>query len=59
MILDVNQFEKHEFLPMAGRDIDLLTSGVSKVNAKAIDEASCPILRYPDCHRLITAKIIV
>lgn len=55
IILDVNQFEKHEFLPMAARDIDLLTSGQSKVNAKAIDEASCPILRYPDCHRLIAA----
>jgi len=55
LILDVNQFEKHEFLPMAARDIDLLSSGISKVDAKAIDEASCPILRYPDCHRLITA----
>jgi len=53
VIIDVNQLEKHEFLPMAAREIDLLTSGQSKVNARAIDEASCPILRYPDCHRLV------
>lgn len=56
IILDVNQLEKHEFLPMGARDIDLLSSGQSKVNAKAIDEASCPILRYPDCHRIVKAK---
>ena len=56
IILDVNQLEKHEFLPMSARELDLLTSGQSKVKAKAIDEASCPILRYPDTHRLIAAK---
>jgi len=56
IVLDVNNLEKHEFLPMQTREVDLKGSGQKNVNAKVIDETSCPVLRYPDTHRLIHAK---
>ena len=54
VIIDVNNLEKHEFLPMATREVDLKGSGQKNVNAKVLEETSCPILRYADTHRLIT-----
>jgi hypothetical protein len=54
VILDVNNLEKHEFLPMTTREVDLKGSGQKNVNAKVLEETSCPILRYADTHRLIT-----
>lgn len=56
VIIDVNNLEKHEFLPLNTREVDLKGSGQKNVNAKVLEEASCPILRYGDTHRLITAK---
>jgi hypothetical protein len=56
VLLDVNNLEKHEFLPMQTREVDLIKSGQKNVNAKVIDETSCPVLRYPDTHRIIKPK---
>jgi hypothetical protein len=55
IIIDVNNLEKHEFVPMSTREVDLKGSGQKNVTAKVIEETSCPVLRYPDTHRLITA----
>ena len=53
IIIDVNNLEKHEFVPMSTREVDLKGSGQKNVTAKVIEETSCPVLRYPDTHRLI------
>ena len=53
IIIDVNNLEKHEFLPMRTREVDLLGSGQKNVKARVIEEASCPVIRYPDTHRII------
>lgn len=55
-VLDITQLEKHTFKPLETKDIDLKGSGQSNVDATVIDEASCPVLRYGDTHRIITYK---
>jgi hypothetical protein len=56
IIIDINNLEKHEFVPMSTREVDLKGSGQKNVEAKVIEETSCPILRYDDTHRLIAMK---
>jgi hypothetical protein len=56
VVLDINNIEKHEFLPMTTREVDLKGSGQKNVQAKVLEETSCPILRYDDTHRLISPK---
>ena len=56
VLIDVNNLEKHEFVPMSTRELNLKESGQRNVKARVIEETSCPVLRYPDTHRLIRAK---
>jgi hypothetical protein len=56
LALDMEHVHKHEFLPMEVTELDLVTSGQRKSNAKVIAEASCTTLTFPDCHALIGPK---
>ena len=55
-VLDVTQLEKHTFKELGTKNLDLKTSGQSNVDATVIDEASCPVLRYPDTHCIVSPK---
>lgn len=51
--IDLEHLTKFEFVPMKATELDLRGSGQSNVNAKVIQEVSCMILKYPDCHAII------
>ena len=53
IVLDMNYVEKHVFKPMTIEKLDLKTSGTRNVIAEIMQECSCPVIRYPDVHRLV------
>ncbi len=53
MVLDLNYIEKHVFVPMEIKELDLKKAGIRNTNANIMREASCLVLKYPDVHKLI------
>ena len=53
IVLDINNIEKHSWLPLSTRQLDLQTSGIRKTNAYVIEETFSLALRYPDTHAII------
>ena len=56
IILDVNNIEKHVFLPTQVTDLELKKAGLKNADATVIAETSCLVLRYPDTHAWIRVK---
>ena len=56
IVLDVNNIEKHVFLPTQITDLELKKTGISNANASVIAETSGLVLRYPDTHAWIRVK---
>ncbi|MEG2370848.1 MAG: DUF5309 family protein, partial [Alistipes sp.] len=54
--IDLEHLYKKDFIPMQAKEIDLKGSGQKNANAKMIQEVSCMVLRYPDCHAIIQPK---
>ena len=54
IVLDVANLQKHIFIPMSATTLDLKTSGQRNADAKVLQEVSCPVLRYPATHAMIT-----
>lgn len=52
LVLDVNNLEKHEFLPMTINELKLKEAGIRNTNAHTITEASCLVTRYPETHAI-------
>lgn len=51
--IDLEHLTKFEFVPMKATELDLRGSGQANVNAKVIQEVSCMVLKYPECHAII------
>lgn len=56
IILDIQNVSKHSFIPMTVTELDLKRSGQKNADARVIQEVSALILRYPDCHAIISPK---
>jgi len=56
IILDLNYIEKHTFVPLSSKKLDLKTSGQRNVDAVVIEETTGVICRYPDTHAIIKPK---
>lgn len=56
LVLDLEHLYKKDFQSMTATELDLKTSGQKNAKAKVIQEVSCMILRYPDCHALVRRK---
>lgn len=54
IVLDVQNIEKHVFKRMSNTTLELKKSGQRNADAVVLQEVSCPILRYPATHSLIT-----
>ena len=50
MIIDPNMITKYVHVPMRTEKLDLRTAGTRNTDAVVITEASCLVLRNPDCH---------
>jgi hypothetical protein len=53
IILDVNNIEEHEFVPLEITTLDLKKSGQRNADATVLRNVSCPVLRYPATHAMI------
>uniref|UniRef100_UPI0040573F02 SU10 major capsid protein n=1 Tax=Alistipes sp. TaxID=1872444 RepID=UPI0040573F02 len=53
VILDIEHLSKRDFIKLHAKEIDLVGSGQKNAKAKVLQEVSCMVLRYPDCHALI------
>lgn len=47
---------KRVFVPMKASALDFKSSGQKNADAKILQEVSCLVLRYPDCHAIIMPK---
>ncbi len=56
LAFDPEHIYKEEFQPMIARDLDFKSSGEKNADAKMLQEVSCLILRYPDCHAIIEPR---
>lgn len=56
LAFDPEHLYKEVFQPMIARDLDFRSSGEKNADAKMLQEVSCLVLRYPDCHALIMPK---
>lgn len=56
IVLDMNHIEKHTFVPLSAKKLDLITSGQRNANATVIAETTGVITRYPDTHAIIKPK---
>lgn len=56
LAIDPEHIYKEEFQPMIARDLDFKSSGEKNADAKMLQEVSCLILRYPDCHAIIEPR---
>lgn len=56
VILDIEHLSKRDFIPLHAKELDLIGSGQKNAKAKVLQEVSCMVLRYPDCHALIRPK---
>lgn len=57
VVLDVNNLEKQEFLPMTTDVLELKKAGIRNTNAHTITEASCIVTRYPETHAIFEPKV--
>lgn len=57
LALDPEHLYKQEFQPMIAKDLDFKSCGEKNADAKMLQEVSCLVLRYPDCHAIIQPKI--
>lgn len=57
VVIDVNNIEKQEFLPMTTDMLELKKAGIRNTNAHTITEASCIITRYPETHAIFEPKV--
>ena len=53
LIIDPEHIYKEVFQPMTARNLDFKTTGEKNVDAKILQEVSCLVLRYPDCHAIV------
>lgn len=53
IVLDVNNIEEHEFVPLKFITLDLKKSGQKNAEATVLQHVACPVLRYPDTHAYI------
>ena len=56
LAIDPEHLYKNEFQPMIAKDLDFKSSGEKNADAKMLQEVSCLVLRYPDCHAIIQPK---
>lgn len=56
LVLDLAHLEKIVFQPLRKRTIDLKGSGQSLAKAEVVEEISGLVLRYPNCHAMISPK---
>lgn len=56
LAFDPEHIYKEEFQPMIARDLDFKSSGEKNADAKMLQEVSCLVLRYPDCHAIIEPR---
>lgn len=54
--IDLEHLYKKDFVPMKATEIDMIHSGQKNAKAKVLQEVSCMVLRYPDCHAIIRPK---
>ncbi len=54
--LDPEHIYKQVFQPMVAKDLDFKSCGEKNADAKMLQEVSCVVLRYPDCHAIIEPK---
>lgn len=50
VVLDVNNLEEHEFMPLQFNTLDLKKSGQRNADATVLQKVAAPILRYPGTH---------
>ena len=55
VLLDVNNLEKHVFVPLKFTTLDLKKPGIRNADATVLQEVACPVLRYPGTHAYIKA----
>lgn len=55
VVLDVNNLEEHEFVPLQFTTLDLKKSGQRNANATVLQKVACPVLKYPGTHAYIKA----
>lgn len=56
LAFDPEHIYKEEFQPMIAKDLDFKSSGEKNADAKMLQEVSCLVLRYPDCHAIIEPR---
>lgn len=56
LAIDPEHLYKQEFQPMIAKDLDFKSCGEKNADAKMLQEVSCLVLRYPDCHAIIQPK---
>lgn len=54
MVIDPNLLTKYVHVPMHTEKLDLRSAGTRNTDAVVITEASCLVLRNPDCHLRVT-----
>lgn len=53
LVIDVNNIEEHEFVPLKFTQLDLKSAGLRNSDATVLQKVSCPVLRYPATHAYI------
>lgn len=56
LVLDMTHIYRRPFVPMIAKELDLKSSGIKNATARTVQECSCVILKYPDCHAWIVPK---
>ena len=56
LVLDLSFIEKHTFIPLKTKELDLISSGQRNANAVVIEETCGVIVRYPDTHAIIRPR---
>lgn len=56
LVLDMAHIYRRPFIPMVAKQLDLKSSGLKNAKAKTVQEVSCVILKYPDCHAWVRPK---
>lgn len=56
LILDMAHVHRRPFVPMVAKELDLKSTGLKNATARTVQECSCMILKYPDCHAWVVPK---
>lgn len=56
LILDMSHIYRRAFVPMKAAEIDFISNGEKNAKGKTVQECSCLILKYPDCHAWVRPK---